>query len=932
MPHIKKVFQIIFAAILILGLVDPGLQPAQAAPEALSAGDIAIILYNSDNPDELAFVALADISAGEEILFTDNGWLASDSFRTGEGIIKWTAPTGGISAGTIVQGADPFNSGDWSVINGSFALSTSGDQLLAYQGSEASPSFVYALNNEGAGVWQADATSSNTSALPTGLTNGTTAVALNENDSGVLNCTSQISGTPAQLLSTISNPANWTMSDISQSLDGNCSFNVITSDIPPTVQATTPADSAAEVSAGTDITLTFSEDVTVTGAWYDITCTSSGNHTATQTGGPRTYILDPATDFAFGETCTVTVDKDRVTDQDGTPDHMAADYVFTFDIVNCGSSYTPIHQIQGSGIDIAMTNTQTTEGVVTFLAPDMGGFFMQSLDGQWDTDDATSEGLFVYDPSLTGSVSPGDHIRLTGTASDYTSGSYGQFVKMSELSSITSSTICAAGLSVTPVTINLPISGDPATYLERFEGMLITIPQTLTVQQNYFQGRFGQLTLGSGGRIFTQENGMGGTLEANLQRLILLDDGSHGQNPDPIPYYAADGALRAGDTLSGLTGVMDQGWINSARPSSADPVFPNAYYRVHPSLAPVFTSSNPRPAAPPVLDGTLKVAAFNVLNYFTTIDEEPYPTGSPYNSSKNPRGADSAFELTRQEDKLVNALAALDADIVALIEIESWDGADAINTLLSALNAELGGGSYTAAPDPFDTAYDVIQQAFIYNSTTITAVGSPEILTVSPFSSYRPALAQLFQDNLSGEQFWVIANHFKSKSCYGGETGGDVNLGIGIGCYNETRTEMAAATLNWITSTLAPIDPDVIVTGDLNSYGGEEPITTLTDGGLIDQVAAHVVESSRYSYVFDGMAGYLDHALTTASLDPAVKGVTFWHINTDEPSVIDYNEEFKTVDLYQDHAYRASDHDPVIISLDFNNLVNYWIALPLILR
>jgi hypothetical protein len=423
---------------------------------------------------------------------------------------------------------------------------------------------------------------------------------------------------------------------------------------------------------------------------------------------------------------------------------------------------------------------------------------------------------------------------------------------------------------------------------------------------------------------------MGGTLEGNLQRLILLDDGSHDQNPDPIPYYGADGAVRAGDTLSGLTGVMDQGWINSAWPGSADQAFPNAYYRVHPTVSPVFTGSNPRPALPPALDGTLTVAAFNVLNYFTTIDEEPYPTGSPYGGFTEPRGADSTFELTRQEDKLVNALVTLDADIIALIEIESWDGADAINTLVTELNAALGGGSYTAAPDPFDTAYDVIQQAFIYDSTTITAVGTPEILTVSPFSSYRPALAQLFQDNLTGEEFWVIANHFKSKSCYGGETGGDINLGIGIGCYDETRTDMAAATLDWITNTLAPVDPDVIVTGDLNSYGGETPITTLTAGGLIDQVAAHVSESNRYSYVFDGMAGYLDHALTTASLDPAVTGVAFWHINTDEPSVIDYNEEYKTVDLYQAHAYRASDHDPVIISLDFTQ--SQILFLPLILK
>jgi uncharacterized repeat protein (TIGR01451 family) len=70
-----------------------------------------------------------------------------------------------------------------------------------------------------------------------------------------------------------------------------------------------------------------------------------------------------------------------------------------------------------------------------------------------------------------------------------------------------------------------------------------------------------------------------------------------------------------------------------------------------------------------------------------------------------------------------------------------------------------------------------------------------------------------------------------------------------------------------------------------------------------------------YSYVFEGQAGYLDHALANASLAPQVVGTTIWHINADEPRVLDYNQEYNPPYVYAPDAYRASDHDPVVVSL-----------------
>ena len=126
----------------------------------LSAGDIAIIGFNFDNPDGLSFVLLTDITSGTEIQFTDNGWQSSGEFRANEGTFTWTAASD-LTKGTVIT---PDVSG--------VAFSGSGDQIIAFQGSSDTPTFIYTLNSESSGVWQSDETYSNTSALPTGLTNG----------------------------------------------------------------------------------------------------------------------------------------------------------------------------------------------------------------------------------------------------------------------------------------------------------------------------------------------------------------------------------------------------------------------------------------------------------------------------------------------------------------------------------------------------------------------------------------------------------------------------------------------------------------------------------------------------------------------------------------------------------------------------------------
>jgi predicted extracellular nuclease len=683
-------------------------------------------------------------------------------------------------------------------------------------------------------------------------------------------------------------------------------------DSPPGVSATTPASGAVNVGLGSNITVTFSEPVNAAGSWFSISCNLSGPHAATVSGGPTTFTLDPTTNFAVGETCTLTVLASQVTDQDGgdPPDTMMVNFQSSFNTITvdpCTSSVTPIHVIQGSGNASLLAGSNVTlRGVVTgdFQGGSgLNGFFVQEQTG--DGDPATSDGVFVFVPSSNAlssvDVAAGDLVAVSGRVTEFNT--------LTEIDNVSAISVCGLAGVPAPAVVNLPesVNGE----LERYEGMLVTLPQTLTAQQNFFQGRFGQVTLASGGRLFNPTNiFLPGSPEAvnqadeNARRLIVLDDGSGAQNPNPIPYIGADNTLRAGDTVAGLRGVIDFGPINS-NTSIRD-------YRLHPTVALTFTRENPRTAAPDAVGGNVRLASFNVLNYFNGngTGQEGAAGGFPTS-----RGASTLAEFNRQRDKTIAALTAINADVVGLIEIEN-DGAgaaSAIQDLVNGLNAANGAGTYAPIVGP-SPGTDEIQVAFIYKPSRVTPVGAP-VNDVNAVYERQP-LAQTFAYNANGQRFTAIVNHFKSKSgCPSNPSDPDADQGDGQGCFNARRVLQAQQLLGFISGLQSATgDDDVLVMGDLNAYGKEDPVTTLTSGGLADMIAAHV--EGPYSFIFDGMSGYLDHALATGSLSAQVSGVTEWHINADEPSVIDYNTEFKPQDLYAPTPYRSADHDPVIVGLN----------------
>lgn len=199
----KSVYTVLLAALFFISPL--------FSQSTLSAGDVVLLGVNCDNPDDFAFLFLVDVEAGTVIKFTDNGWLAVGGFRSGEGVQTYTTPQM-ISAGTVIVFSQ--HPTDFTA-SGSFALASTGDQLLVYQGQESLPQMIYALNIAGPGVWQDDATSTNTSALPTGLVNGETAVAVQEFDNVKFGGGTHFP-TPTAARLAISEKANWIGDDVNR--------------------------------------------------------------------------------------------------------------------------------------------------------------------------------------------------------------------------------------------------------------------------------------------------------------------------------------------------------------------------------------------------------------------------------------------------------------------------------------------------------------------------------------------------------------------------------------------------------------------------------------------------------------------------------------------------------------------------------------------
>jgi 5'-nucleotidase len=583
--------------------------------------------------------------------------------------------------------------------------------------------------------------------------------------------------------------------------------------------------------------------------------------------------------------------------------------------------------------------TVTTRGVVTATYPTGGldGYVVQTPGTGGALDLSThlsSDAVFVYSSATASSVEVGDYVELVGEVTEFFGLTELTVDGTDQVTQLDASTVVAPA----PATV-----GFPATDAQResLESMLLLPQGEFTVADTYTTNQYGEVKLASGSTPLIQPTEVArpgsveytATIADNAARAVTLDDGATtnfltaANQSIPVPYLSNENPVTVGASVA-FTEPVVLDFRNSAwkyQPTSR--VTGDVAYADLP-----VTFENVRTDAPREVGGDVRLASFNVLNYFPTTGDSL--TGCTYyrdragdpvtvNSGCDARGAANQDDLQRQQAKIVTAINALGADVVSLEEIENStrfgkDRDSALSTLVDALNADAGSDVWDFVPSPtaLPANEDVIRLAFIYKAGVVESVGDSSILTGSAaFSNARQPLAQAFRP-VGGDvdsTILAIANHFKSK---GSGSGPDADLGDGQGGSNASRVNQANALVAFAAEREAAVGTDkVFLLGDFNAYSQEDPIEVLRTAGFTDLGSTE--DGEEYSYVFSGLSGSLDHVLASPAALEAVTGVDIWNINSGESVGLEYSRfNYNVRDLLQLDQFRASDHDPVVVGVD----------------
>ena len=623
-----------------------------------------------------------------------------------------------------------------------------------------------------------------------------------------------------------------------------------------------------------------------------------------------------------------------------------------------GQFITPIYDIQGNGDSsplIAEGSFQSdpvyTSGVVTSVTTDLySGFFIQDRDGDGNSD--TSDGIFVYSTGSHADLNVGDEVCIFGTVSEY----YGS----TQISLIDNShETLSEGNEVQAVPLTLNNDALLHDQLEPYEGMLVTTNDSDLIVSRPFSFDFDayrsnmvmsyKKPIYKSTHIFVAETEQEKSLAADNEKSTLYIETDSSPEDGDIPYFddfnGEDGYIRVGDKIANLEGVLSYSYGQYRLIASAGLKLQKDD----------FSHLNDRTENGLELGhiGNLRVASFNVLNLFN----------SPYGGTENPygsnRGAETQAEFELQLSKITHAISLLDADIVGLMEIENngFSADSAIATLVDSINANQPASAlpyrYIKADESVGT--DAISVGIIYRPGVVKPIHSPQKIALpeqhgldingEEFDKYqRVSLLQQFRHNSTHEKLNIVVNHFKSKGSACIEDSVEENNEQG-NC-NAFRVSAAVALGDYLTQH---VKGNILALGDLNSYAKEDPIRVLTNiksadssrviytaeqttlAGETFHTTAQAVKKSynmislinhfhgddAYSYSFSGQLGSLDHALVNRQLLPAVVAVDDWHINAAETPLLEYSTE-NTGDLAKsDNAYSSSDHDPVVIEIDF---------------
>ncbi|MFW5910392.1 MAG: ExeM/NucH family extracellular endonuclease [Thiohalospira sp.] len=509
----------------------------------------------------------------------------------------------------------------------------------------------------------------------------------------------------------------------------------------------------------------------------------------------------------------------------------------------CDERGRPVSAITGADGDESLPAGETVT-----LRGRVAGAFLEGLDGFWlqQGEGRSARGVFVYAPQLEPDSGEGEAVRagrrLAVTAE---TDRYRGRVQLNRVEAIAD---CGPG-TLEPTTIRWPL---PPEERQRRAGTRVTLQHEMVVSGHFQLGRYGSLHLAPE-RVFHPNHLPTGPAEPDW---LVLDDGEYRRGPDPVPYLDDHGTRRAGSRVTELTGILTRAF---------------GQWRLHPTEQPTFRRGErpPPPRAP--ASGRRRVAALNLANLFETLGE---------------RGAETAAQRRRQSGRLAALVDRLEADVVAVGELENRGAA------VDRLTESVGRDDYRArrrAP----VGEDAIRNALLYRPDRVRPEGPLRILEEEPFA--RPPLVQRFRPlGTDGGAFTVVAVHLKSKG--GCPDDGDVDRGAG--CWDGQRTRAAEA----LSRVLADEPGPVIIAGDLNAYPAERPVARLRRAGYADLLHRHQPAEASHTYNYRGRSGRLDYLLVRDG--ERVREAGIWGVNADEPAI-----------AAEAGPWRAGDHDPVWLDL-----------------
>ncbi|WP_406074587.1 ExeM/NucH family extracellular endonuclease [Micromonospora sp. NBC_01638] len=569
-----------------------------------------------------------------------------------------------------------------------------------------------------------------------------------------------------------------------------------------------------------------------------------------------------------------------------------------------------IAEVQGTGSATSLAGTRVTvEGVVTadHRTGGYNGVYVQTAGSGGDrpvTGGTASDGIFVYLTTNTANhpaTAIGDRVRVSGTASEFNGLTQLTIAAKGDVQ------ICEHGATLpAPVPVSLPLADDAR---ESVESMLVAPVGQYTVSEVYNTNRYGEVVLAAGDRPAANATDVARpgsdaakqVIADNKLRRVLLDDGkttnlsTSGLLP---PYLSKENPLRVGDSVEAYGPVVLSYGFNEWRLQPANPVSADTSTVDRTT----FKATNPRTSAPANVGGDIRVASFNVLNYFVHFGGDA-------------RGAANEAGLAKQEAKIVAAISALGADVVGLEEIENSvrfntsDPQQALKRLVNALNVKDGAGTWdyvrTPAELPGPDQQDFITTAIIFKPAKVQPKGlGRSVNDETVWFNAREPIAQTFT---AGKiSFTVVVNHLKSKSGTG--TGDNADAGDGQGSWNGDRVRQAKALTTFVDRVKADSGTeDVLLLGDFNAYTQEDPMQVLYGKQFKD-----LNDTGKATYVFGGESGSLDHTLASPSLASRITGVDVWQINAVESFAFEYDG---LAAFYEPTPYRASDHNPVVVGI-----------------